>query len=155
MVRKFLRAGCLVECKIAPPNGEENPPGTGVGSIIHTVRVEDTFMTNTDFRALMGLELSQVLRQAHAGVTSYNHRVTANACAINAMRRFSFIIEATDSAVVSPRFGASSKIVQPANPKRDSSFLNANSSTIVFSLDGANYKISEESFKLVGGRQYT
>jgi hypothetical protein len=134
MPRSYIWLGALHEVRVLAPGGD--PPVSAVirAQVGHGVHVEDTFFLNNDFLRIMKLQKVQDIRNANAGITIYRHRVTSNCIALGAMKRFSFVIQATNPENVSPRFGTSSKIIQPAAFEVTKEGLEADCNQVTFNL---------------------
>lgn len=152
MVRAFFRIAIVHP--IVAKNLTEGAQGTVLAGIIHSVRTENTFFTETSFRQAMGVSFLDDLRAQNPGVGHYKHRITSNAVSIGVYQEVSMVIEAVDHAVLSPRFGEFTRIKQPADAQVSLIFLQSTLPGVTFTLDGAAYKIREDSIRIVGGRKY-
>lgn len=154
MPRKFIEIGCKHETKgVTSPEGIL-PSVVATVFVFHSIRVENVFMEVPEFRSAMKVDLASDLLTSNPGVRLYQHRVTSDAVSIGVFKMFSMSIVAVDPDVVSPRFGAVAKIVQPGCKSASKEQVAADVAPIVFDLDGCGYKIDPLSVKEVGGRKY-
>lgn len=154
MVRKFIRVACFNEVTVVRTARTTEDPTTVKGSVIHTVRAEDTFFNEPSFLNLMQLKRAELLISENSGVTVYQHRLTTDACSMGVVKRFSFTIRLVDGQTPSPRFGVASKITQPAYGQLTKEVLRSNCGTVTFTLDGGQYKIDPNTITEVGGKKY-